>query len=527
MPGLTDAFTLRSVIAPPESPSRRLLFAVAAVSLALNLVGIGWGLPSRYGWAVDELNPGVILAGIETRFSADWHQPAYPPLHYYLLAATYLPVLALDLVDPMSVEGHTWFFLFGRVLSLSMGMGVVILVCRLGRDLFDAGSGAFAALAMALSAPFVYYAKTANLEVPLLFWFLLSYFFFLRLDARRELRDYLGFTLSAVLAMGTKDQAFAFYVLPLAAFALLVVRREGSLVRVLVDRRILLSLLAGILSFLALHNVVFNYRGFLHHFEEILWARGHYSLFEGTLTHQIAMLRQTFRHLGFALGWPLVAAGALGLVLALREGKFRRSTLWTLLFGASYYLFFIVPVLSTWLRYALPLAALLSLFAGLACARLWSRGVWARALVGIALLYSTGRALSVDALLLRDTRYEAERWLRENVSPGQVVGYMGPEYYLPRLHVFPSKRLRPTETVLERESPDFLVVNPDYASRFEPGTREQELFSRLAAGRTRYGLVFSLAPRQGNPWWSLLDFDGILANMSKVSPPIEIYALAD
>ena len=514
------------MVAAASSASRRLLFGIVAFSLALNLVGIGWGLPSRYGWAVDELNPRVILSGIETRFSGDWHQPAYPPLHYYLLAATYLPVLALDLVDPMSVEGHTWFFLFGRVLSLSMGVGIVLLLYRLGRD-FDPLSGAFAALAMALSAPFVYYAKTANLEVPLLFWFLLSYFFFQRLDARGELRDYLSFTLSAVLAMGTKDQAFAFYVLPLTAFALLRVRREKSLVRVLVDRRVLVSLLAGIVSFLALHNVVYNHRGFVHHLEEILWARRQYSAFEGTLAHQVAMLRQTFLHLGFTLGWPLVAAGTLGLVLALCEGKLRRSTFWTLLFGASYYLFFIVPVLSTWLRYALPLGALLSLFAGLACSRLWSRGVWARALVGFALLYSLGRAVSLDALLLTDTRYNAERWLRENVTSGQVVGYMGPEYYLPRLHELPSKRLRPTVTVLERERPDFLVVNPDHASRFEPGTREHELFSRLAAGRTHYGLVFSLAPREGNPWWSLLDFDGILANMSKVSPPIEIYALAD
>ncbi len=510
-----------------DASSRRLSCGIVAFSLALNVIGIRWGLPSRYGWAVDELNPRVILAGIETRFSGDWHEPAYPPLHYYLLAATYLPVLALDLVDPMSVEGHTWFFLFGRGLSLMMGMGIVLLLYHLGRDFFDSLAGAFAAVTIALAAPFVYYAKTANLEVPLLFWFLLSFFFFRRVDARGELRDYLGFTLSAVLAMGTKDQAFAFYILPLAAFAILRVRGEGSLVAVMRDRRLLLSLLAGILSFLALHNVFFNYRGFLHHFEEILWARRQYSLFEGTLAHQIAMLRQTVRHLGFVLGWPLFTAGAWGLVLALREERLRRSTLWTLLFGVSYYLFFIVPVLSTWLRYAMPLAALLSLFAGLACSRLWSRGVWARTLVGIALVYSLGRALSVDALLLEDTRYDAERWLRENVSPGEVVGFMGPEYYLPRLHEFSTKRLRPTETVLERESPDCLDVNPDYASRFEPGTRERELFSRLAAGRTRYGLVFSLAPREGNVWWSLVDFDGILANMSKISPPIEIYALAD
>jgi len=515
------------VNAPREPTTRRLLFAVVGFSLGLNLVGIGWGLPSRYGWAVDELNPTIILQGIETRFSGDWHQPAYPPLHYYLLAATYVPVLALDLVDPMSVEGHTWFFVFGRVLSLAMGTGIVILIYRLGHDHFDPLSGAFAAIAMALSAPFVYYAKTANLEVPLLFWFLLSFFFFLRLDAGGELRDYLGFTLSAVLAMGTKDQAFAFYLLPLAAFAILRVRQEGSLLRVLFDRRVRLSLLAGILSFLALHNVVFNHQGFLHHFEEILWARGHYSAFEGTLAHQLAMVRQTLRHLGFALGWPLAAAGAGGLLLALRAGRYRRPALWTLLFGSSYYLFFIAPVLSTWLRYSLPLAALLSLFAGLACSRLWNRGVWTRAIVGAALLYSFGRAVSVDALLLEDTRYHAERWLRENVSSSEVVGYMGPEYYLPRLHELSSKRLRPTETVLEREGPDFLVVNPEYGSRFEPGTREQELFSRLTAGRTRYGLVFSLKPRETNPPWSLLDFEGILANMSKISPPVEIYQRAE
>jgi len=511
----------------PSSLSWRALLPILAVSLALNATGIWWGLPSRYGWAVDELNPRVILAGIETRFSGDWHEPAYPPLHYYLLAATYLPVLAFDLVDPMSVEGHTLFFVLGRVLSLAMAAGAVVLLYRLGNDLFGPLTGVFSALSMALAAPLVYYGKTANLEVPLLFWFLLSLFFFHRLAQRGELRDYIGFALSATLATGTKDQAFAFYVLPLTAFFLLRWSRERSLGGILLDRRASLSLLAAVIAFLAIHNVVFNYRGFVHHFEEILWARRQYRLFEGTASHQLQMLLQTGRHLGFALGWPLAAASALGFIAALLEKSTRGAALWTALFGASYYLFFIAPVLSTWLRYAIPLAALLSLFAGVACCQLWSRGLSYRTLVVSALLYSLGRAVSVDALLLHDTRYAAERWLRENVPSGKVVGYMGPEYYLPRLHEFSTRRLRPTMTVLEREDPDFLVVNPEYGSRFDTGTREYELSSRLAAGRTDYGLVFSLAVREGNPRWSLLDFDGVLANMSKVSPPLEIYALTD
>ncbi|MGH9336946.1 MAG: ArnT family glycosyltransferase, partial [Vicinamibacteria bacterium] len=460
------------------------LLAVVTLSLALNLMGIWWGLPSKYGWAVDELHPRVVLSGIETRFSGDWHQPAYPPLHYYILAASYLPVLALEVVDPLSVAGHTLFFGLGRLISVAMGVGIVLLLYRIGREVFDSRSGLFAALAMALAAPFVYYSKTANLEVPLLFWFLLSLFFFLRVVRREELRDYLGFTLSAVLAMVTKDQAYAFYVLPLAALLLKRTREEGSLLGALTERRLLFSMVLGVATFLALHNVIFNYRGFVHHVEEILWARGHYSHFEASAGQQLGMLRQTLVHLGFTLGWPLFAASALGLVLAFRERKTRTAPLWLVLFGLSYYSFFIAPVLSTWLRYALPLAALLALFAGAGSAFLWSRGAWARGAVVVALLYSFGRAASLDALLLQDSRYHAERWLFQHATGGEVVGYMGPEYYLPRLHPFRSRRLRPTETVLERERPAFLVVNREYASRFEPGSREHELFSRLFAGRT-------------------------------------------
>ena len=81
----------------------RALLAIIALSLGLNVTAISWGLPSRFAWATDELQPAVILLGIEERFSGDWHQPAYPPLHYYLLAATYLPLLVVDAIDLESV----------------------------------------------------------------------------------------------------------------------------------------------------------------------------------------------------------------------------------------------------------------------------------------------------------------------------------------------------------------------------------------------------------------------------------------
>jgi 4-amino-4-deoxy-L-arabinose transferase-like glycosyltransferase len=497
--------------------SRAALFSIVGLSLALNLTAVWWGLPSKFGWAVDELNPSVILDGIEVRFSGDWHHPSYPPFHHYLLALTYLPVLALDLVDPRSVEGHTLFFYFGRMISIAMSAAVIVLMSRLGALLFDERSGLFAALAAALQVPFVYYGKFANLDVPLTFWVLLSLYFFLRLIREDALRDYLLFTVTAVLATLTKDQAYAFYVLPLAVFAALRLRR-GTLL----DRRIGLSILLGAVLFLALHNVLFNYRGFVRHVEQILWARSNYNAFENTLLGHLGILRQTVVHIGFSLGWPLALAAFLGIGLALRNGKANRLPLWVLLSSVSYYVFFIAPVLSPWLRYCVPLSTILALFAGNVLARLWPRAAAFRALAAFALLYSLARAVSVNALLLRDSRYDAERWLEANAKPGEVVGYVAPEYYLPRLHELSAKRLRPTATVLERERPDFLVLNPDFAERFEPGSREDELFSNLERGRTSYALVY----RQKSKASPLLDFEGILDNMSKISPSIEVYQRA-
>ena len=49
-----------------------------------------------------------------------------------------------------------------------------------GVRLFGRRAGTLAALTLALSAPFVYYSKTANLDVPYVCWFALALLFYLR-----------------------------------------------------------------------------------------------------------------------------------------------------------------------------------------------------------------------------------------------------------------------------------------------------------------------------------------------------------
>jgi len=503
------------------SRDRAALFAVVSLSLALNAAGVWWGLPSRFAWAPDELQPPIILEGIEERFSGDWHQPAYPPFHYYVLAASYIPVLALTAVDVNSVAGRTLLYYLGRAISLVMGVGIVLTIYRLGAELFDRRAALFAGLVAALTAPFVYYAKTANLDVPLTFWILLSLYCFVRhLETDEDV--YLAlFTATGVLAMCTKDQAYAFYVLPTTFYLVRRFRRRHQVL----DRPLLLIAAGGLALFLTIHNVVFNFQGFVHHFEEILWARRHYGAFEGDARSQLALLGQTLRHVRFALGWPLAIACASGVVLAIRARTKNSLPLWLLAAGVSYYVFFIAPVRSSWLRYSVPLALLLAPFGGCALSVLWgSPKLWYRAGTVVGLAYSFFYAASVDVLLLNDSRYDVERWLARHVEPGEVVGFMGPEYYLPRLEGLEARRLRPTASVLERARPDYLVVNPEYFARFDPGSREGALASRLSSGRTGYALALR---HQAHPRGMLLSFDGILANLAKINPVIEVYECSD
>lgn len=500
--------------------ARLPLLAIVVLSLGLNATAISWGLPSRFAWAPDELQPPIILQGIAERFSGDWHQPAYPPFHYYLLAATYLPVLALDTIDVDSIDGRTLFYYFGRIVSLLMAVGILVAIHAIAVEVFERRAAVLATLVAAFTAPLVYYSKTANLDVPAAFWVLLSIVFFLRHLRNDSTRDLVSFVVTAVIAMGTKDQAYAFYVAPVAVYAASRYRRGDAIF----DRPRVTALFIGVALFLTIHNVVFNFWGFVHHFEEILWARDHYTSFEGTLS-QISLLGQSLLHLRFAIGWPMAVAAVIGVTLALRERTRYISAGWLVLFALSYYVFFIAPVRSTWLRYIVPLSLIASIFAGHALAWLWElRNRWYRVGVVVALGYSFLYAASIDSLLLQDSRYEVERWLRSHTGADEIVGFVGPEYYLPRLDGLPAKRLRATQSVLDRSRPDYVVVNPEYASRFEPGTREEELFSNLAAGRAGYALALSY---QSQPRWVLLSFDGVLGNIAKVNPRIEVYERAD
>jgi hypothetical protein len=523
---------------------RRLaLAAVLGASVLLDAWGLGWGLAGEYSWAPDELLPSAVRTGLEQHFAHGWHEK-YGPFHYAVLAAAYEPVFVARRFGLVRAEGPELdriLALAGRIVSLLMATLTVWLVARLGRELGDEWAGILAAAFLALGAPFVYYAKTANLDEPYLFWFTFSLLFYVRLLGGHRMRDYVLFAVSAAAAVATKDQAYGLYVLtiPAVVAALHVHRRAGGdrrLPPTLADPRLVIAAGAGLVVLIVLDNLIFNPEGFLEHLRLIAGPASHpFRMFPNDLSGHLALLRQTVRHMAFAMGRPAFLVCAAGVVTALARPRENARWLYLLVPAVSYVATFLHVVLYGYDRFVLPLCLVLALFGGWLLARGLRSGPPLRAAAAVLAVavfsHSLIYAASVDHLLTHDSRYAVERWLARNVPPGALVATVGPLEYLPRLDGLHWRRLGPSVARLVQVRPDYVVVNADYAARADPGTGERELYDALFAGRFGYRLALR---ERTPPGWSLIDPaslgregpDRIFSNLDKVDPEICVFLRA-
>ena len=506
---------------------RRALGLVLAAALLLGAWGLRWGLPSEFGWAPDEVLPADVDTAVGQGFAHGWHSK-YPPLHFALLAVASAPVrVAGRLMGWEAARVHDARMTAGRVLSLVMSLGVLVVVYRCGREIGDPLAGVLGAALLVLSVPFVYYAKVANLDVPYLFWFALSLLFFLRARRRMKARDVLLFALAAAAAVATKDQAFALYVLTVPFLAWEIVRQGGA------DRRLAVLLGGGAVAYAMMSGALINPGGWLAHLRLIAGpASTAFRMFDRGLGGHVELLWQTARHLVFVMGWPALLAALAGLAFAWRERAGPRAVLATLIPVVSYVVFFLLVVLYVYDRFLLPAALVLALFGGIALARALRSGSAAWRVAAMAVLaFGAARAASVDLLLTRDSRYAVEDWLRREVGPAPLVAAVGPLEYLPRLDGLRWRRLGPAASRLVQVHPDVVVVNADYARRADEGTGEREFYSALADGSLGYTVALRQTRGPDFGRGVLLDrgalhADGpgrIWSNLDKVDPEIVVY----
>jgi hypothetical protein len=566
------------------------LWLVILLGAGMAGVAIDWGLPDYYGWVPDELVPDCVIDAMNLGFRNGWHYK-YPPVHFYLLSLVYGPILLFGHWQGIPVTDLNLYgtlYLMGRGVSLVMGLGCVGLVYGLAQTLFDRRTGLFAALAFVLNTVYVYYAKTLNLDIPMVFWLLIFLVFYLRILRRHRLRDYLAATTALTLSVCTKDPAYGFSVL---AFPFVLVHyrfwrsQRGQPIRwgqVWRDQRVGYSLAWGLGLFLILRNALFNFAGFIEHFDNILYGsasiRPRYS---EDLSGQLEMLWQTGVHLRVIFGWGLLATAIAGIVMVLwplgrsliaqfRTAPTRRERLsilgrsltgeawlpvWLGVPFVSYYLFYLVPIFYNPVRYLVPYVPLFALFAGKALAD-WSRPRqrWAtpkRAIVVGVLLYSFFYAFSVNSLMLGDIRYEVEAWMRPEIPADAKLLGIGISKYLPRFqgwepqtygdpgtccgqerHDCARSTLEdPTVDQIAQDQPDYIVISSAYdRRRYAPDSPQFAFFEQLEAEQLGYERV--LRSRR-NPRWNLLnraeidyrreDDMRVYSSFDKLDPEIQIF----
>lgn len=506
-------------------PTRRALACVILASALLNVVGIGWGLPSA--WAGDELTPKAILIAASQHFSSGWFD-RYPPLQFYVLTLAYSPWLIVDAlgwVHLADVPQVTLLATLGRLVSVAAAAGTIAAVYVCGARAFGRRAGLFAAMAMALVPVFVYYAKTANPEVPYVFWFTAALAFFLRALDTGALRDVALFCACAAMSICTKDQAYALFIsLP---FVLMFRWRSVA------DRRLVVGGAVGIAVFALVQNIPLNAHGFVAHVRDITGPGSNYRMFAPTLAGQWSLLAMSAALDVRTLGWPLFLASAAGFVIAIRDKRQRSPAIVLALVAATYYAGFIAVVLYDYDRYLLPICVVQALFAGVAAERIWSaRRVRPLGMIAVAALfaYSFLYAATVDLLMVRDSRYDAEAWLQKQAGRDRLVALTFPDVVNPRTLTFRSVYIHSVAD-LRKWEPDFFVLNSDYARALAPHRPEAPLVVGLQQGALGYHLVYRHRTMPPWPWLpgAHPDLVGprletpVLSFLRDLSPAIEIY----
>jgi hypothetical protein len=550
---------------------------ILAGSLVLNLLGIWWGLPGR--WVPIEAGPGSVLEAWSQHFSHGWFD-YYPPFHYYLLTMAISPLLLLRSLD-VSIDntiGYTLMTLVWRLVSVAEGLGILIATCLSGTHAFGRRAGLLAAAAFAVVTPFVFYSKTANFDVPYLFWFALSLVFYLRLldgltaqpacdHGLPGLQDYVLFAACATCAICTKDQAYGLYLLapPVIVHQMWRVNRQRGLSqplrRAVFDGRIVAAAVTAAMLFVVGHNLLFDLDGFVKHVRLIVGPGSEsYRQFEPTSAGHLALLRLTVHLIEESWGWPLFLVALTGVVVVAvdpRAAGRRRMAAWLMIPVVSYYFGFINVILYDYDRFVLPICIVLALFAGLALDLFLTPGsvswksehapdpaapeassgraagrarAWRIVAVTSVFAYTVLYAGTVDVLMIEDSRYAVEKWAKMHIGPDDLVGVTGLSELLPRLDDFKRVDLG-TVAQLQRERPLYFVLNADYSRAVPPDSPWGQLIGGLQDGALGYRLVARF--RRSPPWPWLIGGHpdlvgarletGVFTVLRDINPTIEIF----
>jgi hypothetical protein len=466
--------------------SSRLSTLLIASFTALYALGIFWGLPSALTPALDSISPLGPLAFVAKYKQADITY-IYPAVHQLIQLPFYAVVLLIaKLTGSIGSISSAWpygfkdpsaiFSLLLAVSNLISAVMAALLLRTIWRMRPDpAAAQWFAIPLLGLSGVYAYYARTANMDIPYLFWIVLAWhqlWVYLTSPAtsdehaqnglgrggvRGRVQHWLGAMtglfasnhrplllagLFSALSVGSKDQASGL----ILGFGLLLLfyTPEGSGGGWQVRLRQAALFSAAVLVSYALFAIAPQPARWWQHAR---FVTSDHVLPEtpGTLAGQLEVLGRCYWRLHHIFTYAGLPLGLAGIAVLWRRGRVRELAL-LLIPALAYYGFIIARVRATEERYLLPIVIPLVLCAGAAIGALrdlpWGRKpayALAAATLAAQFVFSF---IPVTYCQMFDTKRDLQHGLATLLPPNSPIAIHGMQTFnYPNRHTYDQYRL--------------------------------------------------------------------------------------
>ena len=149
-------------------------------------------------------------------------------------------------------------------------------------------------------------------------------------------------------------------------------------------------------------------------------------------------------------------------------------------------------------------------------------------IAALAIVYGAARVVSLDVMMLRDSRYYVERWIIDRIGPNTPIAAEGTSIYLPRQAMLLWSRIAPDPAALREQQPTFVILNAAHRTRSTLEDAPNQFYTSLNDGRAgyRHALTYRtslwLSPLRWEPRFNQQSEDQF-SNLTKVNPTIEVY----